>query len=165
MYRIKEVLNLFCIMLRETKFKIVFLYNLCNFSLYQWGVLFQIIIIIILDKNKIFVILKNYTWAQQYQPEHLGISHTAIEVGVQSGSQSAFSFSWLTFIASIQAPIVTSSLLNIRKLQYQEIGHIINNIKISTENKKPTYQSTLFLISQLPFTVTTQIRISTRREI
>lgn len=56
----------------------------------------------------------------KHQPEHLGISHTAIDVGVQSGAQSAFSFSWLTFIASIQAPIVTSSLLNIRKLQFHQ---------------------------------------------
>lgn len=52
-----------------------------------------------------------------HSPEHFGISQTAIEDSVHSGEQSACVFSWLTFIASIQDPIVTSSLLNIRKLE------------------------------------------------
>lgn len=53
------------------------------------------------------------------EPEHFGISHTAIDVDVHSGAQSSWLFSWLTFIASIQAPMVTSSLLNIRKLCFK----------------------------------------------
>ena len=57
-----------------------------------------------------------YWSKKKHQPEHLGISHTAIDDDVHSGEHSAWLFSWLTFIASIHAPIVTSSLLNIRKL-------------------------------------------------
>lgn len=50
-------------------------------------------------------------------PEHFGMSHTAMEVGVQRGSHIAWLSSWWTFIASIHDPIVTSSLLNILKLK------------------------------------------------
>lgn len=54
-------------------------------------------------------------------PEHFGMSQTAIDVGVHRGSHNALLFSWWTFIASIQDPIVTSSLLNILKLNIKSI--------------------------------------------
>lgn len=63
-----------------------------------------------------WLVVDVYWSKKKHQPEHLGISHTAIDDDVHSGEHSAWLFSWLTFIASIHAPIVTSSLLNIRKL-------------------------------------------------
>lgn len=53
-------------------------------------------------------------------PEHFGMSQTAIDVGVHRGSHIAPLCSWWTFMASIHEPIVTSSLLNILKLKYQD---------------------------------------------
>ena len=65
-------------------------------------------------------------YKEEHEPEHLGISHTAIDVDVQSEAHSSWLFSWLTFIASIQAPIVTSSLLNIRKLKFWKKMHMLH---------------------------------------
>lgn len=50
-------------------------------------------------------------------PEHFGMSHTAMDVGVHRGSHIARLSSYWTFIASIHDPIVMSSLLNILKLK------------------------------------------------
>lgn len=70
------------------------------------------------NKQTTTYFLSNYTCSI---PEHLGISHTAIDDDVHSTWHSFLLFSCLTFIASIHDPIVTSSLLNIRKLQSTRI--------------------------------------------
>lgn len=67
---------------------------------------------------------------RKHEPEHFGISQTAIDVGVHRGSHIALLSSCSTFMASIHDPTVTSSLLNILKLKCFEKNESTKNNQV-----------------------------------
>lgn len=84
-------------------------------------------------------------------PEHFGMSQTAMDFGEQWGSHKARLSSWCTSIASIQDPIVTSSLLNILRLKpkNQQWDLHIKIYKLSTSKAFQTCHSELLQLKPL----------------
>lgn len=71
----------------------------------------------------------------------MGMSQTAMDFGEQWGSHKARLSSWCTFIASIQDPMLTSSLLNILRLEGKDRNNEICISEFASEVKSKAFQT------------------------
>lgn len=93
-------------------------------------------------------------------PEHFGMSQTAMDFGEQWGSHKARLSSWCTSIASIQDPMVTSSLLNILRLKWKQpmMRFAYQNLQVSKSKAFQTCHSELLQLKPL-FRLTERISV------